>query len=101
MPTRREVFDYFGLGLMAIGLDQVAAVRQAGLSRVVQALEVTRRAEVSDPAALEDLDTVVEHYKRSFRSTPRWNCIAKFLVSVFILVRCSTVCVQRITAPTW
>lgn len=40
------------------------------LPRVVRALEVTQQAAVSDLAAVEDLNTVVEHYKRILRSTP-------------------------------
>ena len=43
---------------------------QVPVPRVVCALEVTWQAVVSDSAALKDLDTVVEHYKRTFRSTP-------------------------------
>ncbi len=43
---------------------------RALVPRVVRALEVTRQAAVSDSAAVEDLNTVVEHYKRTFRSTP-------------------------------
>ncbi len=43
---------------------------RALVPRVVCALEVTRQAAVSDSAALDDLNTVVEHYKRTFRSTP-------------------------------
>lgn len=38
--------------------------------RVVCALEVTRQTAVSDSAATEDLNTVIEHYKQTFRSTP-------------------------------
>ncbi|MGH4012186.1 MAG: hypothetical protein ACRDTH_29170 [Pseudonocardiaceae bacterium] len=38
--------------------------------RVVRALEVTRQAAVSDLAAVDDLNTVVEHYKRILRSAP-------------------------------
>ncbi len=72
VPTRREVFGYVGAGLTAVGLDQdqMSAGLQGGLPRVVQALEVTRQAVTDDPAALEDLNTVVEHYKKTFRSTP-------------------------------
>ncbi|MGH3822945.1 MAG: hypothetical protein ACRDRA_08960 [Pseudonocardiaceae bacterium] len=43
---------------------------QVLVPRVVRALEVTRHAAVSELAALEDLDTVVEHYKQTFRNTP-------------------------------
>jgi len=43
---------------------------QVPVPRVVCALEVTWQTVVSDSAALKDLDTVVEHYKRTFRSTP-------------------------------
>ena len=56
--------------LTAMELEPVTTGRQVGLPRVVHALEVTRRSGVSEPAALEDLNTVVEHYKRTFRSTP-------------------------------
>ncbi|MBV9447291.1 MAG: hypothetical protein JO345_15520 [Streptosporangiaceae bacterium] len=38
--------------------------------RVVRALEVTRHAGISELAAPEDLDAVVEHYKQIFRSAP-------------------------------
>ncbi|MGH3887640.1 MAG: helix-turn-helix domain-containing protein [Pseudonocardiaceae bacterium] len=55
--------------LTAIGVEQVTTGRQVGLPRVVHALEVTRRTGVSEPAALEDLNAVVEHYKWTFRST--------------------------------
>ncbi len=40
------------------------------LPRVVHTLETTRHATVSELAALEDLNTVVEHYKKTFRNTP-------------------------------
>ena len=43
---------------------------QVPVPRVVCALEVTRQAAIFDSAALKDLDTIVEHYKRTFRSTP-------------------------------
>jgi transcriptional regulator with XRE-family HTH domain len=43
---------------------------QEFVPRVVRALEVTRHAAVSELAAPEDLDTVVEHHKQAFRSTP-------------------------------
>ncbi len=56
--------------LTAIELEPVTTGRQIGLPRVVQALEVARRTGVSDLVSLEDLNTVVEHYKRTFRSTP-------------------------------
>jgi transcriptional regulator with XRE-family HTH domain len=38
--------------------------------RVVRALEVTRHAAVSELTALRDLNTVIEHYKQTFRITP-------------------------------
>jgi hypothetical protein len=43
---------------------------RALVPRVVHALRVTRQDAVFDPASLEDLNTVVEHYKRTFRSAP-------------------------------
>jgi hypothetical protein len=43
---------------------------RAFVPRVVHALRVTRQTAVSDPASLEDLNAVVEHYKRTFRSAP-------------------------------
>jgi Helix-turn-helix domain len=70
VPTRREVFGYVGAGLTAAGLDEFITGRRAGLPRVVHALEITRHAQVSDRMALENLNTVTEHYKRTFRSTP-------------------------------
>jgi hypothetical protein len=43
---------------------------RALVPRVVHALRKTRQAAFSCPASLEDLNTVVEHYKRTFRSAP-------------------------------
>ena len=73
LPTRREMLGYLGAALMAAGVDQ--AIRGAHgreLPRVLQALEVTRQASVLelDPAALESLTDIVEHYKLAFRSAP-------------------------------
>jgi Helix-turn-helix domain len=70
VPTRREVCGYLGAGLTAVGLDEFTTGRWAGLPRVVHALAVTQQAQVSDRIALEDLNTIIEHYKRTFRSTP-------------------------------
>lgn len=42
----------------------------ARVPRVVRALEATRPAATSELVALEDLNTVIEHYKQIFRSTP-------------------------------
>jgi hypothetical protein len=52
---------------------------RALVPRVVHALRVTRQAAVSDPAPLEDLYTVVEHYRRTFRSTPPLELYDKIL----------------------
>ncbi|MGH3974424.1 MAG: helix-turn-helix domain-containing protein [Pseudonocardiaceae bacterium] len=70
LATRREIFGYVGAGVTAIGLEQVIAGWQMVLPRVVHALEATQQTGVSDSASLENLNTVVEHYKRTFRSTP-------------------------------
>lgn len=60
VPTRREVFGYAGAGLTS------------KLPRVVQALEVTRQVGFpdTDTAMLENMDTVIGHYKRTFRRVP-------------------------------
>src|SRR5207244_3339852 len=73
LPTRREMLAYLGASLMAAGLDRVIGAAQgSGLPRVLQALEVTRRASVPkpDPATVESLSGIVEHYKLVFRSVP-------------------------------
>ncbi|MBI3686573.1 MAG: helix-turn-helix domain-containing protein [Actinobacteria bacterium] len=70
VPTRRDVFGYLGAGLTSAGLQQIAARWPAGLPRVVHALEATRHAELRDSATLENLSTLIDHYKRTFRSTP-------------------------------
>ncbi len=70
VPTRREVFGYLGAGLTAVGLGQITTKWPAELPRVVQALEATREADGYNSATLENLSTVIDHYKRTFRSTP-------------------------------
>jgi hypothetical protein len=68
---------------------------RAFVPRVVHALRVTRQTGVSDPASLEDLNTVVEHYKRTFRSAPPSELYNEILgVRVHVGVRCSTVRAQ-------
>jgi transcriptional regulator with XRE-family HTH domain/tetratricopeptide (TPR) repeat protein len=67
-PTRREVFGYAGAGVTVAGFEQVTT----RLPRAVQALEATRQLGRSDTdtVALDDLGTVVDHYKQIFPKVP-------------------------------
>jgi hypothetical protein len=65
--TQQELTEKIA-SLLSSYLDNAQA--QELVPRVVRALEVTRHAGVSELAGLEDLDTVVEHYKQIFHSTP-------------------------------
>lgn len=64
-PTRREVFGYVGAGLTAVGLEQITTNQP----RVVHALEATRQPGPTgtDTTELENMEMVVDHYKRTFR----------------------------------
>jgi hypothetical protein len=72
LPTRREMLGYLGAALMAAGVDQAIHAQGRGLPRVLEALEITGQPNVPkpDPAAVESLNGVVEHYKLAFRSAP-------------------------------
>jgi hypothetical protein len=64
---------YLGAVLMAAGADQaIRAAQGRELPRVLQALEITGQPNVPkpDPAAVESLTDIVEHYKLAFRSAP-------------------------------
>jgi len=75
VPTRREMFGYIGMGLLASGLERIGVPLPGGhppaSPRVLHALEVTRRTAAPnlDYGTVEDLTELVEHYARTFRRT--------------------------------
>jgi len=73
VPTRREMFGYIGMSLLATGLERTGGPLPGGHPsagpRVLHALEVTRRTAAPnlDHGTVENLTGLVEHYANTFR----------------------------------
>jgi tetratricopeptide (TPR) repeat protein len=77
VPTRRELIEYLGAGVLAAALGEKAA----GQPRVADALLLTRAPHASgvDDVSVETLQELVDYYQRAVRNAPLGELYAELL----------------------